>query len=311
MLVKHDIESLRKVYGVGEAAWQKFIQPVFDIEMIGAPAISELGPNTTESNINISNMPHGSKTALPNETDLINQVGDISSQATSDSIDLISCDGCGECHNCQKACSRLIGQFVMLKTLPGNKYAKFYAARVLGSTPGSKDLSLSWFQGNIYENNEKPVSEGLSLPIGDVWDAYNDIFIKDDLASIKWPITLYDDAHDLFGYTNTAIAHALKEAQASIIGIVTSSGEHQHPILGDFKDWMGKESSQRLANSFQYDYFTYDLLPGDRSLSAETAVLLSNALPTSSFDFHLGGALAIMPVIRVLCDLVILRVYLG
>ncbi|KIK53409.1 hypothetical protein GYMLUDRAFT_250366 [Collybiopsis luxurians FD-317 M1] len=178
----------------------------------------------------------------------------------------------------------------MLKTQPGKIDAKYYAARVLASVPGSKNLELCWFQGNIYENDEKPVSERLSLSIGDVWDAYNDIFIQEDLASIKWPIALYHDAHDVFGYTNTVITQALEEAQASIIEIVTNStGEHQHPVLADFKDWIGK-SHKKLANSFQYDYFTYDLLPADQSPSAETAVLLSNHLPTSSLDFNLGAS---------------------
>ena len=197
------------------------------------------------------------------EADISNQLSDALPEVALQDIDLDGCNCCGECNNCKQACNKLVGQFIMLKAQPDRKGAKYYAAKVIASVPDSTDLTLSWFPGNIYESNEKPLSEVLSLSVGDVWDAYKDLFLPEDLAYIQWPIALYDDAHELFAYTNTAITEALEEAQGSIIQIVTNSGQHQHPIVPYFKGWVGETLNSRLADSFQYDCFTYDLLPGD------------------------------------------------
>ncbi|KIK50278.1 hypothetical protein GYMLUDRAFT_253125 [Collybiopsis luxurians FD-317 M1] len=150
------------------------------------------------------------------------------------------------------------------------------------------------------------------MAIGDVLDAYREVSIlQEDFGSIKWPVALHDDACDEYGYQNAAVMQALNEAMYSIIQIVSNPAARPHPILAYYQDWLQQHSPKSLEASFQNDCFTYNLLPGDWSLSADATAALSGSLAGSLLGFDVGEALAVLPVIQVLCDLVVVRVYLG
>ena len=111
-------------------------------------------------------------------------------------------------------------------------------------------------------------------------------------------------------YANPVIQNALEEARPSILFIISSTMKEQHPILQDYANWSRKHKG--ILESFRNSCFSYDLLPGDASLSGEAAVHFSQTLPTDTMPgLDMSRAWKNLPIVHILFDLVVLRVYLG
>ena len=129
-------------------------------------------------------------------------------------------------------------------------------------------------------------------------------------GSIKWPTALEHDAFEKYGYVNPLVQRALDAARPSIISIIFSSMEQQHPIIQDYAGWSKKHKG--ILESFKNTCFSYDILPGNACLSGEAAVFLSQNLPTDMMPgLDQSRARKNLPVVWILFDLVVLWVYLG
>ncbi len=127
------------------------------------------------------------------------------------------------------------------------------------------------------------------------------------MNAFQWPLALTENSPDEYAYSNLQIAHALQNAEQSILKIVCRETSELHPIIPLFDAW--NQRPQTIGNSFADSCFSYDLLPGDRSLAMTAAVGLSAQLK-QRLHIQPMSLDSILPVLRVLCDLVVLRVYL-
>ncbi|KAE9396958.1 hypothetical protein BT96DRAFT_941285 [Gymnopus androsaceus JB14] len=215
-----------------------------------------------------------------------------------------------------------VGQFVMIKTKDIRK-CKLYAAKVVSWDRNARGLLIQFYSGNIYSKGEAPEKSTVILSIQDVQEAHGNVFLPGTVGDLKWPVSLMQDAVDLYSYENAAISKALNDAQAGIAEIIF--GTSPHPIVDLFRRWSGLGSNKEqftkwsrsegkrvlsIPNSFRDECFDYDLLPGDYSISEAACIILGQRIQQAPTQSIIGGLMPSIDVARVLLDLVAVRVYL-
>lgn len=92
---------------------------------------------------------------------------------------------------------------------------------------------------------------------------------------IKWPLRLFDNAHDLYSYANPEITTALEDAFPSVLAILC--GEREHSIIEKFTEGLRK-GIPKIDDSIDFvQKFNALVLPGDDSL-IHTYVNLLNSI---------------------------------
>lgn len=124
---------------------------------------------------------------------------------------------------------------------------------------------------------------------------------QEDVNAMYWPVNLTPNAAEEYEYSNLEIEYALQNAENSMIRVVLE--QTPHPIMAQPAKWNKKNKG--TGGSFAQDHFSYSILPGDRSLAASAAVQCAGKLKQ-----HLHAQRKplddCLPVLKVLCDLVIL-----
>ncbi|KAE9401742.1 hypothetical protein BT96DRAFT_937764 [Gymnopus androsaceus JB14] len=350
-VVTSDINALEEAYRIGQISWSKYKNPVFSLDEAG-DAISSpsefsddaindmLDPDTTDSSSNhdIEHSAHKDapiddsmdwdekeeKLALDtsgNDPDIKNMTLEMKSITWNQTVILRLV----KVVDIVKIVEELLQscQFVMIKTKDIRK-CKLYAAKVVSWDRNARGLLLQFYSGNIYSKGEAPAKSTVIWSIQDVQGARGNVLPPETLGSLKWPISLMEDAVDLYSYENAAISKALNDAQDSITDII--SGTSAHPIVDLFRRWSRLSSNKEqfikwsrlegkrvlsILNSFRDECFDYDILPGDYSLSETACIILGHKIQQAPTQSIIGGLMPSIDVARVLLDLVVVRVYLN
>ncbi|KAF9062282.1 hypothetical protein BDP27DRAFT_1483403 [Rhodocollybia butyracea] len=208
---------------------------------------------------------------------------------------------------------RLLNQFVMMRT-NSTSSSKYYAARVLSWNPSALVFTVEWYNGNCYSANDVPSASTIELDIGSVQKAFEEgtVIAQGNYGSIKWPIQLTSNAVDTpNGYENPEVTQALQEARNRILDIISGSeSQTVHPIIDLFARWSHR-NSKTMLDSFKDECFQYDLLPAGNSHAEEASAGLGPEVNGTLIADLIGGALSGLPMIKVLFDLVVIRVYFG